>query len=731
MSKVHEMFRVSLKETLDAIVAGKKVGWGSVSQKLTTGNEELFSDDDWEDLKKEGQVEFLRDILGIGPSKPPARATGPVVHEVISGDTVISSVSALYHLCGHDDRMKSIISGMAPIVATWTVLDTLATFREMAGKFSELHSGSLMGTLVKNVGATAYAGYKAIGTEALLVGPYMLGKLLIQAGASWETSQPLFSADSGMTAIGPTHRIMLPSLNITYHDKFMISLAYPAGGEVEIMGYNAAVNAAISEIPVVKGIYKRLHFEDMSVEAYQMSSAFCLTYSVVAEKGKMLRCAAVSKPPKFGRLVTRFIEVLLASVSKMEPVQLTDADWVHECIARLASRIPNCNEVARSLPVEVNSYSESIKTVEATVKVAKAGKAKLDAVTLGLRITSDVDTALVELDAARRVRNVSNPTQFVQKNVGSIYGPDLLPLVDTLRKGEALVSIIKKSNPEIMLSDECTVNVYGTAHGHMMPAFADLRATTTWYDIQKAKNSLKSFVKGDIMYPEECHVMIDDTFLGTYASDDDCGRFGLPPKTRANVLKVMAIRKLFGTSNLESALIKLTLKDFARENVNQMMKAIEPNDDPKTHLVAHRLYKCGKLHNQEVFLFLSNSDKITPSVPRAILSDAKSCAMAISYTNKVIMSRGQIGGRISTNCHVSHLWRRFVKLLPVAWPWYNYPTAPSTIVYHGDVVSLSMESDLIFPDSEDFNDDYAFTDAPDAPPEATLKGKLEAEMPEA
>jgi hypothetical protein len=145
----------------------------------------------------------------------------------------------------------------------------------------------------------------------------------------------------------------------------------------------------------------------------------------------------------------------------------------------------------------------------------------------------------------------------------------------------------------------------GVAYGHMIPPLKEKLGSLDTYDIKKATDSQIKFTEGNIVDIKAGRgvLVIDDSYTSKItlkAKEPFAMTHLVAIDTPLDVYKVQCFTRNCNEANIFS---KIDIKHACSE----VMKNILFPSDGKQPFKYVRLLKFGKLHNGEVFLFLSNN----------------------------------------------------------------------------------------------------------------------------
>jgi len=400
----------------------------------------------------------------------------------------------------------------------------------------------------------------------------------------------------------------------------------------------------------------------------------------------------------------------VANINK-DRIYLTDADQIFEAIARRADKILTefeRTQFTRFLAVQRCSLEVGVEqlivTLTATAKLAPA--AKLPAIEKIVGLGGVAGPAVVaNLALLRASRNRSPVSQYTQKNVGSPICAQAPIFADTTMKAWLIKSEILRTP----LASPGLTRVYGVAYNHMGPALAGLTTDIAYHDKVVAKDSPQSFSVANIYDVNDGNVIVDDTMV-TVLSPDDAKERSLVPGYSGDLLK---LEKFIGLSNdTEVVVSKMSFATFANPTLVVAVLALlfPTKGTPPYHYV--RLLKFGKLHNLEVYLFLSRQPKRPKVSQGRFATDIANCGACIALANHAITMAEKKGLRLVSK-NVAGLWAAVLRSLPIPWGHYftGLPTLVKPIMGGGvafsriDTVTLEFDSVDAF-EEWDYDQEY-------------------------
>lgn len=319
-----------------------------------------------------------------------------------------------------------------------------------------------------------------------------------------------------------------------------------------------------------------------------------------------------------------------------------------------------------------------------------------------------VVTACQALKEARDVRNRSSCSQYLNKNVGSFAAAQLPIFLDTVEKASRIRRHM--ADLKILPSDKDALDVYGVAYGHMSPLLKSLlpAGKVKFYDIVKAKNSTAEWEKGNVW---------DLCSPGGYVIDDSyCSKINTlnrdiyhwPEPGNGDHLKLSKAV----LHPMKVAYMKMSIASFATNAQRTLISNLLFPSDKKHPYKTVRLFKFGKLHNEEVFLFLSNHALVAASNGMKTLNgDVIAISHAIVVANKIITLAESKGVRLGgtndkTKAMSVKLWSALLKALPAAWTWYIKDVATKEIPMIGMPMYFNATALNAVDESEITYDDY-------------------------
>jgi hypothetical protein len=357
------------------------------------------------------------------------------------------------------------------------------------------------------------------------------------------------------------------------------------------------------------------------------------------------------------------------------------ADEIIEALARRADSF--LTDIDKKVVTE--AWLQQIKSLSAVLAVSKT---KLDAIALkpiserGAALVAmgipDTDRKCLEiLEVARKARNVTDAHQYINKSVASVVSSDALPYVDTRAKACNIVEVI---NGLKMSDGSEIVDVYGVAYGHMMPIFKkEYGDRMKTFDVDHVKCQKYGFLEGNIFTCKPSGILIDDT--------DTFNKVKERTKVGAAVVGDYGdLAKLEHVCGLDVkpriAIMKVSVAVMV-ENIDRVRKILYPNmiiekgkivsEGVKPYAYA-RLIKCGKLHNYEAYMVLTNgvpTRRLNTNYAQ-LVGDITAISQCIAVVNKRIQMYDVKGLRMNdVKIKLRDYWLSLIKALPVRWPWYE------------------------------------------------------------
>jgi hypothetical protein len=255
-------------------------------------------------------------------------------------------------------------------------------------------------------------------------------------------------------------------------------------------------------------------------------------------------------------------------------------------------------------------------------------------------------------------------------------------------------------SPQAFAQDE-NVKVYGTGYAHMAPAFEGL-AGLTWWDVRKADGSLANYIEGSIYDVTHGTVILDDTWTPGDASPKMCSDRHLPPSTPNDIVKLTKLVELFKAEAKPKLVIsKVSLAIFGKKWLPHVKGLLMPEDKPIARSV--RVLKFGKLHNQEVYVAISNMMGHHQTSIVTLNGDISMACVVASYANKVIMESDRQGVKFASGkVRPTKIWLKLLSILPTNWAWYKVLLATKDNPIKGGTKFIAMrQDDMAFLDEID------------------------------
>lgn len=535
-----------------------------------------------------------------------------------------------------------------------------------------------------------YEGWmnKASGAQ-VVVGPFMLMKLALQTGAFLKVK-----GDSQILSRNG-HEVVVDDVYLLQGevDKFATGLVY-------------------------KG--KTVGYAPISKEAYAVFDYIGRSYDI-ARVGP--------KNPKL--IFVRHNAEQIVKYMYNNPVGFKHKDKLDEMISSLVATFNGDNIIEKDADMVIDRIArivqgmltDEIKLAVQSFKKTAINQLRQFKVTLEKAATLGPNEAKVELakiipqtsvkasfaycEAMREARNRTDISQYSLKNVGSLQGSESVPSIDTLLKG-ARIRECMDTLGFTNLDKKC---MYGVAYGHMIEPLKRGDIELQLFDRNPKKNSPYQMEEGNIFLAKHTDALIiDDTNTGKNMGEKEmakiAARLMLPsiPKTMSgDEFKVMRFADVMGSCSIIS---KVTLG-----NVEKLVPILFPQKRPQPFSYV-RLVKFGKLHNPEVFLILSNIQKLGVKNSVWFNGDAWTCASVSSMSNKIIQDLHKMGigvGSLDRKV-VSEVWRSIMKAMPRNWPWYEKVYAKEIVV---NKTIDELDPDVVFEEGErEFWDDLRIDSAP-------------------
>ncbi len=508
-------------------------------------------------------------------------------------------------------------------------------------------------------------------------GPYMLTKVLHQAKVSFSLEQQ---------QITPGDMLADPPVYPTYadpHVKFSrhgIDLIANSKYILQADTLGSQTEAFASFLADFKYRKKYVLFRPTSREAYDLANIFLYVYDVRCDaKKKELVTSLNPDAPAYDPDIEALIESLRES-SRSLPSKVTAVDEIYDFVAGCADAfLTEANrEAIRRAKSDAVKYAEvdlkaTFSVMDRAYKMRDSERYKY---LFDLGITGNPEKTCDYLKACRSIRNRKNCphiTQLIQKNAASAFGPDSVQFVDTALKGANILQYFLNEGGTF---DGKDFSLYGVAYNHMGPVVDRLLqgvSSKRSYDLEAAKDSPEAFILGDILKwvprtptPLKTEFVLDDTWLHAMAK----------PYIKANGIDMQLVDldkvQRFCAKPVNTAVLKVSLKSLVSNTIRNLLLPDPPNTPPYNYV---RVMKFGKLHNDEVFLFLSNDADILENGYRRSRAqwdtDLVEVSQCIYMANKCLQTFDLQGVRFEPTMGAINFWYRFRKLMKNGMTWYN------------------------------------------------------------
>jgi len=583
-------------------------------------------------------------VPGMIMAKKPIAST----EITVTATSDVSNMSALYFLLEGNLKGRAMIDAIAESSANLRVSEMKAIFSDILSNLQTFTDSSIMGDL-HNITHDQYDEWIATRSkEIVYVGPYLFLKLAHQAGAEWSLWEcPITKS---------THfRMSRCGINISTQDKYMVQI----DGEDQ----DPRLYGAFAKGLKIGG--KQMALANIPISAYRTVDLFCTYFDVISNPKNKPTIRRRTTPPMYGSKMGKAMEDVKEVIIKDDTIPGSNADELIDWMARLlwAKDRHLCEAIGTYYNKQLHNAMEAANTIlDACASMDKKAPAVKEAYIAKLGIVPRIPETNIALGADRKIRNRppnKKLNQYLQKNVASVVGSQHIQPVDTRIKME---SVAWKLNTLIDPDLQYTIHGYGVMYDHGGPAMLSIHGK---------ENVIKKY---DVNIPKNAgaHAYVGDVFdyRATGGNDicfDDALVNNIKPSLKGSIegvtdASVMKVRRILAQKPIAAAM-KISISSFDKDQ-----KLIEwLVDDAGYRFI--QVAKFGKLHNEEVFLIVSNWDKARLRCSKDTLrGDVKSCCIAIQVANKAIMAANDFGVRMPVQ---AAQWRKLLCVIPMSWPWYH------------------------------------------------------------
>jgi len=633
------------------------VDYEAISDHVTpmfSGDDTSFSD--WKAWVKTAKPKWRNNGMHISGK---VVAPVPVASDVVPGAPV-SNMSALMFMVRDKELLKGILTGINDLTVGMTASHLADQLSVLIHNLRTITPQATMGVGV-TIEEEAFNSWQAQNSaDVAHVGPYLFVKLLLQAGAQWSFwEHPTSDEPYLLLKHNGVHAYCTSRYDLQLETQGLSAVDEAA--EFAVMARGVKVSAKqIRLVKVPKSVYNVVH-------------GLIMRYDIKSEKDKFTIVAATS-PTFYGMPVSSALSRIAEGLKKEDTRPGTAADEIIDWMARMiVGKYPA--ELDIVVPVLNKQVTEVSKVIEDFASQCEARKedAPMDKIKFleKLAITRDVESALRTLRVDREKRNrkeCPQISQYVQKNVASVYAPNMMPMFETHCKLKQVLKRLASFVPKEW--EDYPVHVYGVAYDHMGSAIEVLprHGKVQYFDILKQRQSNTVYTDGNVfdMVPGDgpC-IVVDDTLVSSIPQER---QMMYPTEHNASLFKLRIIL----SKSPAIVATKLSLSAFTNAGAVAQLLA-----GSGYRLV--QVAKFGKLHNSEVFVVLSKYSAIARNRANVIMGDIDTISLCMQVANYVIMTANKRG----VTCSLTPgMWRRIMCILPATYSWYNVPT-PETLKYSG------------------------------------------------
>jgi len=615
--------------------------------------------------------------ITIDPLKTPKGSSAPV-----------SNASGIAHALRGNKAALALFEAAVEGRETWDLKEFLSALAQIKKCVQATHKGT-MGDIIEITPGQYDAWAKGFSDTEEEVGPYLLQKYAQQNGVR-------------MFISGDNFKLRYSGMELECVD------AYEVRGDPS---------------KFAKGLTnkrKPLVYSSISRQAYVMQAIFHRFYSVENGPGSSLQAGVyVSKKMTDARL--NDLPSLIQDEDELNPgpfrkalmevavefnkagVEYCDHDVAIEKIARMCEKHLQAVDMDNYMIDALTSMTSAMTMFDSAFDAAAKADNIKDKATIIRSTTkcSKIQDAVQLLASERDHRNVSPAMQYAYKQMGSIGGNSSIPACDTILKGARIKSFLDNEmgfEPETVGK----MAMYGVAYGHMVPTLQYDSIEMSLYDKKPEPRCKYSVAEANIFSIDadwskvEKGIIIDDTMTESLPSQKEQKALEITG-VKIDVTKSGDWNKLQKFLRMPPGITIISKMSFKNVEQTTWMEMLFPDDEKMRKWKHVGITKFGKLHNNEVFLTLSNAPGAPPTSRTQFRIQISSLITAIGISNTILQAfaNNATPNGIAPKSLISTTWLKLIESLPDYWAWYRD-------AYEAD---LSVGSEIVSQDGQ--VDDYA------------------------